>query len=107
MEKGEVTIKEFQENLKLPSIVSKLLAGFLDNIHTKYADPLPEMIDLIKCLRAEGILVGLLTNNWFLDKENTFLPLDRSLFDQVYSDFHVLHASAYLKKNSLFKAAWD
>ena len=89
LEKGEVTIKEFQENLKLPSIVSKLFAGFLDNIHTKYADPLPEMIDLIKCLRAEGILVGLLTNNWFLDKKTTFLPLDRSLFDQVVESARV------------------
>jgi hypothetical protein len=93
LEKGEVTIKEFQENLKLPSVVSRLLAGFLDNIHTNYADPLPEMIDLIKCLRAEGILVGLLTNNWFLDKGNTFLPLDQSLFDQVYRlafDFYLM-----------------
>ena len=71
--------------MKLPSVVSKVLAGFLNHIQTSYADPLPEMLDLIKCLRAEGILVGLLTNNWLLDKENTFMPLDRSLFDEVHN----------------------
>ena len=90
-----MTIDEFQENLKLPPMVSKLLARFLDNIHTKYADPLPEMIDLINCLRADGILVGLLTNNWLVDKENTFMPLERSLFDEVLNGL-----LGYLKSES-------
>ena len=83
LEKGDFTVKEFQENLKLPLMVSKLLARFLEEINMENAKPLPEMVDLIKCLRAEGILVALLTNNWFLDEDNTFMPLDRSLFDQV------------------------
>ena len=54
------------------------------------AEPLPEMVDLIKCLKAEGILVALLTNNWLLDKDTTFMPLDRSLFDQVQTKLLVL-----------------
>ena len=54
------------------------------------AEPLPEMVDLIKCLKAEGILVALLTNNWLLDKDTTFMPLDRSLFDQVHTKLLVL-----------------
>ncbi|CAB4022207.1 tRNA-splicing ligase homolog, partial [Paramuricea clavata] len=89
LEKGEVTIDEFQEKLKLPSMMTKLLARFFDTMHTGYTEPLPEMIDLIKCLRAEGILVALLTNNWLLDKENTFMPLDRSLFDQIIESARV------------------
>ena len=54
------------------------------------AEALPEMVDLIKCLKAEGILVALLTNNWLLDKDTTFMPLDRSLFDQVHTKLLVL-----------------
>ena len=70
------------------------------------AEPLPEMVDLIKCLKAEGILVALLTNNWLLDKDNTFMPLDRSLFDQVQTKLLVLRVN-YRKVLTLLKGAYD
>jgi len=44
--------------------------------------PYPEMIDALRCLRAEGIKTALLTNNFNLPN-GTYIPLDTSLFDIV------------------------
>ena len=42
------------------------------------------MIDVVKCIRAEGLKTALLTNNWFNAGQNrTFIPIDLSLFDVV------------------------
>ena len=44
--------------------------------------PYPEMIDALRCLRAEGIKTALLTNNFNLPN-GRYIPLDTSLFDIV------------------------
>lgn len=46
--------------------------------------PYPEMIDAVRCLRAEGIKTALLTNNFNLPS-GRYLPVDTSLFDVVRS----------------------
>ena len=44
----------------------------------------PEMLDAVRCIRAEGIKTALLTNNWkWDDSPKTLLPVDTSLFDVV------------------------
>lgn len=50
------------------------------------AIPFPEMIDALKCIRAEGIKTALLTNNYYLSPNNSYCPIDRSLFDAVGFD---------------------
>jgi len=51
------------------------------------AQPYPEMLDAIKCLRAEGIKTALLTNNFKSSSGGTFQPLDEKLFDVVSNTF--------------------
>ena len=59
---------------------------------TKIADgrvslgPFPEMLDTIRCLRAEGIKTAILTNNWFLTGNKSLMPLDPALFNVVCTD---------------------
>ena len=47
--------------------------------------PFPEMVDAVKCVRAEGLKTALLTNNWFTDEQKSvsLVPMDTSLFDVV------------------------
>ena len=84
LEMGKLTEQEFQAKISIPQLapdsIKTLFAYFRDGA---FVDPCPEFIDAIKCLKSEGILVGLLTNNWFMDEKNTFLPIDQSLFDVV------------------------
>ena len=47
---------------------------------------LPEMLDAIQCVRAEGIKTALLTNNWLSDASETHRPVDANLFDVVSPD---------------------
>lgn len=81
---GKLTEQEFQAKINIPplspDVIKSLFASFHDST---FVDPCPELIDVIKCLKSEGILVGLLTNNWLMDEKNTFLPIDQSLFDVV------------------------
>ena len=49
------------------------------------SQPFLEMVDAVKCVRAEGLKTALLTNNWFTDEQKSasLVPLDTSLFDVV------------------------
>ena len=52
--------------------------------HRTSSEPFPQMIDAVRCVRAEGLKTALLTNNWFNAGEHqTFIPIDLSLFDVV------------------------
>lgn len=89
LELGKFTVQEFQEKITTTPLQPDVIQALFSNFHTSYAQPFPEMIDVIKCLQSEGILVGLLTNNWFVDKNNTFLPVDQSLFDGIVESARV------------------
>ena len=54
------------------------LSQYFTTVH-----PYLNMIDAIRCLRAEGIKTAVLTNNFELPDHSTYLPIDRSLFDVV------------------------
>ncbi|XP_071094392.1 acyl-CoA dehydrogenase family member 10-like isoform X1 [Haliotis cracherodii] len=43
----------------------------------------PQIVDAIRCIRAEGIKTALLTNNWFINRAESLVPVDRSLFDVI------------------------
>ncbi|XP_029653125.1 acyl-CoA dehydrogenase family member 10 [Octopus sinensis] len=88
LEKGAYTSSEFVEHFGQECSekvgynvnVSDLLPKFHYNPSVK---PHPQIIDLIQCVRAEGFLTALLTNNWLIHPTHSFLPLDRSLFDVI------------------------
>ena len=77
-------------NKELPSDVLFQLGHEVDfsdlipTFHRTATVPFPQMVDAVKCVRAEGLKTALLTNNWFnAGPDKTFLPLDLSLFDVV------------------------
>ncbi|XP_060605115.1 acyl-CoA dehydrogenase family member 10-like isoform X1 [Ruditapes philippinarum] len=88
MEEGRLNLSEFAKvfseecsnQLGKSVDMSDLMPRF-----SKFAvTPFPQMIDAIKCVRAEGLKTALLTNNWFnLDSQQTYIPLDLSMFDVV------------------------
>ena len=49
------------------------------------SQPFAEMVDAVKCLRAEGLKTALLTNNWYTDEQKSasLVPMDTSIFDVV------------------------
>ncbi|XP_071848634.1 acyl-CoA dehydrogenase family member 10-like [Apostichopus japonicus] len=88
LERGELTAEEFEEEFskecseKLGYPVS--MVGLLAYFEEKTNSCLPEMIDAIHCIRAEGIKTALLTNNWKkAGQREAMLPVDRQLFDVV------------------------
>ncbi|ESO97447.1 hypothetical protein LOTGIDRAFT_115099 [Lottia gigantea] len=50
-----------------------------------YVKPYENMLDAIRCIRAEGVKTALLTNNWFTNstKTQSLVPLDKSLFNVI------------------------
>ena len=59
------------------------MSPFYHDIHSLMTPVIPEMVDAIQCIRAEGIKTALLTNNWLLPDGNSMCPVDKSLFDIV------------------------
>ncbi|GAB1611145.1 acyl-CoA dehydrogenase family member 10-like [Argonauta hians] len=88
LERGVFTSSEFvhkfnqecSQEIGRPVDVSELLPKFH---YSPDVIPFPQMLDLIQCVRAEGYLTALLTNNWLIHPSHSFLPLDRSLFDVI------------------------
>ncbi|KAJ8042838.1 Acyl-CoA dehydrogenase family member 10 [Holothuria leucospilota] len=87
LERGELTVEEFEEEFsnecseKVGFPVSMVgLLAYLEERLTL----VPEMVDAIHCIRAEGIKTALLTNNWKKAGQNeAMLPLTKELFDVV------------------------
>lgn len=71
--------QECSEKVGRPVNVSELLPSF----NRANVRPYPQVIDAIKCVRAEGLKIALLTNNWLNYQTQSFLPLDRTLFDVI------------------------
>ena len=60
----------------------------------------PEMVDAIRCIRAQGIKTALLTNNWLKEPGVGHSPVDKSLFD-VVSDYKKM-----LLDVNVYRAIW-
>ncbi|XP_033627558.1 acyl-CoA dehydrogenase family member 10-like [Asterias rubens] len=60
------------------------LSGLLEAYATKASTPFPEMIDALKCIKAEGIKTALLTNNWKHEKsKKALMAVNTGFFDVV------------------------
>ena len=59
--------------------MSELIYAIDDHVVGIY----PELVDAIKCVRAQGIKTALLTNNWLKEPGVGHTPVDKSLFDVV------------------------
>ena len=59
--------------------MSELIYAIDDHVVGIY----PELVDAIKCVRAQGIKTALLTNNWLKEPGVGHSPVDKSLFDVV------------------------
>ncbi|KAM6423102.1 acyl-CoA dehydrogenase family member 10 isoform 1-T1 [Liasis olivaceus] len=47
------------------------------------SEQLPAMTEAVKCIRAKGLKTAVLTNNFYLDSGESFLPIDRKQFDVI------------------------
>lgn len=71
------------------------MVGLLAYFEERTNSCLPEMIDAIHCIRAEGIKTALLTNNWKkAGQREAMLPVDRQLFDVVSIGLMIDHMVA-------------
>jgi len=59
-----------------------MMTTFRDEF-VKNTQPYPQMVDAIRCLRADGIKTALLTNNSELPGRTPYLPIHDKLFDVV------------------------
>lgn len=86
--KGELGAQEFVEAFSkqcsdiagcpvpIGSFLSALTSGPMQ-------EPVPIMIEAIKCLRSRGLKTAVLTNNFLAPNRNPFMPLDTALFDVI------------------------
>lgn len=56
------------------------------------SDQLPAMTEALKSIRARGLKTAVLTNNFYLESGESFLPIDRKQFDVVS---FVLHKTSH------------
>ncbi|XP_022085749.1 acyl-CoA dehydrogenase family member 10-like isoform X2 [Acanthaster planci] len=88
LNRGEITADEF--DAEFSKECSQQLgydvdtSGLLAYYEAHAAEPIPEMVDAIRCIRAEGLKTAILTNNWKHEGSVTSLfPVDKDLFDAV------------------------
>ncbi len=88
LDRGELTASQYKEEFEKLSqetfgriIPEEILSRWNDSHNV--IEPYPNMIDAIKCIRAEGVKTALLTNNYFIDGSKSFMPLEKDLFNVV------------------------
>lgn len=57
----------------------------LELTRIQMSDQLPAMTEAVRCIRARGLKTAVLTNNFYLENGESFLPIDRKQFDVVSS----------------------
>uniref|UniRef100_A0A4W3J982 Acyl-CoA dehydrogenase family member 11 n=1 Tax=Callorhinchus milii TaxID=7868 RepID=A0A4W3J982_CALMI len=75
--RGELTLKEFADLCSKEIFTGVKIASHL------IEKPCPAMREAIMCIRAEGLRTAVLTNNFYLHKNQSFLPVEKSLFDVI------------------------
>ena len=86
--------KEMKEKLHVD-----LPDGIISRMNESHAEvkPHPEMMDAVRCIRAEGIKTALLTNNYFMEEGKSYQPLDAKEFDLVGSESFVRNFGKVLR----------
>nr|XP_039271290.1 acyl-CoA dehydrogenase family member 10-like [Styela clava] len=87
LEIGELNSEEFgvkfSEECSVTAGQSVELHDFLEYLENGMGDPIPEVLDAVRAIKAEGIKTALLTNNWKNSDGSTLIPIDQSIFDVV------------------------
>ena len=77
------------------------LTDLMPTFNRTVTEPYPQMVNAVKCVRAEGLKTALLTNNWFhTANKQTYIPVDLSLFD-------VVGIIMYIHCTNVFKFKFD
>eukprot|EP00794_Sanderia_malayensis_P004927 gene4927-5574_t len=88
LERGEITAVQYKEQferLAIEKLGRNLPEEILQKMNASHdlVKPFPQMIDAIKCIKAEGIKTALLTNNYFLENNHSYMPIDKQLFNVI------------------------
>ncbi|XP_065062063.1 acyl-CoA dehydrogenase family member 10-like isoform X2 [Rhopilema esculentum] len=88
LERGECTALEYKklfEDLAQQSFGRHLPEDIVIRMieQTAISQPFSNMMDAVQCLKAEGVKTAILTNNFFVRENESFLPMDQSLFNVV------------------------
>lgn len=88
LERGEFTFPQFIEafNKECSKEMGRNvdMSGMFEELHNDLQTPYPQIVDAIKCVRAEGMKTAMITNNWKKPGDSSgLMPLDKSLFDVV------------------------
>ncbi|XP_074642209.1 acyl-CoA dehydrogenase family member 10-like [Tubulanus polymorphus] len=93
LERGEITpqdfAKKFSEECEKKVGRRMDMTGLLPSFHSDLATPSPEMLDAVACMKAEGIKTALLTNNWMINKHESFMPIKKHIFDVIIESCRV------------------
>jgi nicotinamidase-related amidase len=55
------------------------MSGMFEDLHNDLQTPYPQIVDAIKCVRAEGMKAAMITNNWKKPGNSSgLMPLDKS-----------------------------
>ncbi|XP_029427537.1 acyl-CoA dehydrogenase family member 10 isoform X2 [Rhinatrema bivittatum] len=86
--RGELTAAAFLEEFgKQCSKIAKTAVPvdtFLSTLTSGHmTKPVPAMTEALRCVQAEGLKTALLSNNFYLHSGESFLPLDRKLFNVI------------------------
>ncbi|ETE71599.1 Acyl-CoA dehydrogenase family member 11 [Ophiophagus hannah] len=77
-------LQEFRQQCSRIANASVPADSFLFELtRIEMSDQLPAMTEAVKCIRARGLKTAVLTNNFYLESEESFLPIDRKLFDVI------------------------
>ncbi|XP_041348618.1 acyl-CoA dehydrogenase family member 10-like [Gigantopelta aegis] len=87
LESGKLTLPEFASEFSA-ECSAKIgydvdMSEFILDLSAPTLRPYDQVVDVIKRVRASGFKTALLTNNWFVNNEETLLPVEKSIFDVV------------------------
>ncbi|NXT56640.1 ACD10 dehydrogenase, partial [Pluvianellus socialis] len=90
--RGELTTVEFLQELgqqcfEIANVRVPVDSFLLDLIRNEMIKQLPIMAEAVQCIRAEGLKTALLSNNFCWPNGESFLPLDRKLFDVMVESY--------------------
>ncbi|XP_070619393.1 acyl-CoA dehydrogenase family member 10 isoform X2 [Erythrolamprus reginae] len=77
-------LQEFRQQCSRIANASVPAESFLFELtKVQMSDQLPAMTEAVKCIRARGLKTAVLTNNFYLENGECFLPIDRKQFDVI------------------------
>ena len=92
--------RKFSEIVQTMTKQNVDMNSLLPSIHTAMAEPYPEVLTAIQCIRAEGLKTALVTNNWWLEEGKSLCPVDRKYFDVVSTSI-ITHAPSGMHQGNV------